>query len=1486
MKAKIISALLLLSSTLFGQNRIKCPKPYDNITQSKQITTVRKSHTPNFWGEKKFQLPLKTNNNPLFIKSVGDNSTIHGCLVSSENMAGDNSSYGIYNFYATPSTTISPLKTGSDFKSNSAVYANGKYYTFYMEESWGWVMYVACTVYNPETWEIEKVYEPSTEWQNVPNSSAITYDEQTGKIYAVTSEDFGGPFILSTFNENDGSFEKVASLERSYLTLAASPNGVLYGISDDGFLYKISKVDGTATLIGNTKLKPHYSQSMTFDPNTGLLYWAFMSDDSSALYQVNTTTATAYKICNMPEHQEFVGLYVNKDTIADNAPAPISDLVFSPNIQGGTTGTVSCVAPTKTADGKELTGNIKVTIYSGDEIIHEQSVTPGSVVKKDNVTFDSNTLYSLFAKASNDAGQSNKTTTTVYIGKDIATAPSNIKLEVKDYTAKLTWVAPSQGINDGYVNPDEITYNVVRNSGKDKTIVAKNYRGDSFSEKLPSATAKYSYTITTLSNNIEGGSATSNSVLSVGSYELPYSEDFSDGETCKQLFTFVDVDNDGHDIYNKWYWKEDEKLIQYCSDGENPGNEWLFTPAIHLDGKHLYNLRFNINMGSESNLKVTLGKSPSPSDQKMILDLNNINESWETEHTATFTTTEDADYYLGFYNYSNKDCWYFNLFDINIEQGTESNIPDSIKEFKITPDTNGRNSVTLQFKAPEKLLNGEAISGNINVNIYRENNLIKTYNATAGQYILFTDDNAKNGINNYKIVASYNGKMGIEVTRSVWAGYDISEPVKNMEVKTTDNNMHVSITWDAPEKGINNGFFDINKISYTIWRSLGGKNFDAIAKDVKELHYIDNTIEDLVKDGQEIYYYAVTANNAAGQSEANTQFVSVGKPYNFPVNESFENGYLQLNPWSYKSLYGELGWQTMRSDKSGGGWPQDNDEGFLKFANNWGDYYVDSRLITPVISMDGTKSPTFSFYMFHWEENSIAADNKQTKLMIEVAPDGGNFDEPIDTFTAANEKYGWIEHRVSLEKYKDCKYIQVALRGYTDNSWMYYYVDNINFDEQKANDLAIASFNGPTEANINDNCLFDITYTNRGLKKANKYKIVLKQDGKEVVSSEGDEINPGETKNITIPAKIYATKAGNESFFQAYIDYNDDEDISNNTSENIVTTVKTSTYPCAENLNVKKVGQDANITWTAPALPNTDIATVDDMEEYPSFAIEGFGEWISYDGDKLGSGKINTLPDFDNQNSNKAFQVWCPSELKGVNAETYPDFMPYSGNKCLIAWYANVSIDGANPVNDDYLISPEIKGGTDLSFFIKKINKNVSGETYQIMYSTTTQDVSAFKVLSENEAPADWEKVNIILPEDAKYFAIHYNAKLKNAIMLDDISYVPVLYALSIDGFNLFRNGKKINNETIKSTAFIDKNIESGKQGYQVSVVYNRGESNASEIVYLEETSSINDIAEMKSDNYTIYTIDGKLIGYKLKKIPHLDAGSYIINNKKITIIR
>lgn len=1490
---RVLYLLLLLFISSFGYAQdLRSPQiiPSPGKARKPHVVLPRKtSSVSKFQGNIHFP-PQQAGSRPMLIKSVGDNTLIHGCLISSSSWV-DEEQYGIYGLVATSGFHAKALRTGNDFKSSAGVCAGGEYYSFYFEEWLGHVFYVACSVYNTATWELEQLFEPAAEWSNVPYSSALAFDEQSGKVYAVTYMDAEGHCALSTLNTESGTFAQIAPLPRPYLTLAFSPDGVLYGISESGELYSIDKTNGESTLIGNTRLQPQFAQSMTFDPNTGLLYWAFINAASSALYQLNTVTATPYKLFDMPDHQEFVGLFIDKEATPATSPRPVTQLSFTPSAPGSLTGAVSCVAPSKTAGNSSLTSPVKVTISSGDDVIYEAAVRPGSTVMKENVTFDANKLYTLFATASNENGKSPKQSITVFIGKDSAGSPVNVKLQVNDNKlATLTWENPVAGNNDGFIDPSSTTYKIVRHAGDDEgvSVTKTPIQGNSFSETLPSVTAEYSYTVTSYTDGIEGGSANSGKVLAIGAYELPFSDDFQNGELANQLYTFVDVDNDGHDNQGCWFWKADEKLMQYCSDGVHAGNDWLITPAIHLDGKHVYHLKYKVNMGAASNLRVTLGTSPDPATHTVTIDQGEgMSGMVQTDYEAQFKVNKvngDADYYIGFHNYSNPGSTYFNLFSISITEGIETNVPDSVTSLVVTADPNGENRATLRFTVPERLVNEEPVMGNVDVRILRNNALVATLEKKAGERVTYVDEDASNDNNTYEVRAFVGNKEGLPNSATIWVGYDLALPVNDFKLVSADGNMHASLSWEAPEKGVHDGYFNSGEVTYTVWRSMDGKNFTPIAQNLKVLSYKDEEIADAVVVLQEVVYYVVTAHTRAGQSKEVSAFLTLGTPYRLPVGESFANGQFDMVPWTFHALEGQLGWETMRSDKEGGGFPQDNDKGFVKFSNHWNESHVSSRLMTPVVSLEGTSEPAFSFYMFHWEENTVPADNKQTRLYIEVAPEDGGFEEPIAEITAAADKYGWVEHRVSLDKYKDCKYIKIGLRGEISNDWMYYYVDNIHFDELLDQDLSVESFDGDTDSQAGDTCHYTVSCLNRGRETADNYTISLYQNTTLVGEAEGGKIAPGEARSFVIPFVINATLVDKTISLHAVINYEGDQNMANNTSVKIKNKVKESWLPQPKELIAANKGNDVRLTWKAYDLPTADESTLDTFDEYEPFATAGFGNWISYDGDGLGSGKINTLPDFENQNTNMAFQVWNPGKLDGVNEQTYPDLMPHSGEQCLIAWYANTSIDWNTPVNNDYLISPEVKGGTQISFYIKKANRIEKGETYQIMYSSTTNSPDAFVVLSEGEAPSDWTEMTATLPDEAKYFAIHYTASLKVGILVDDIQYVSALYGLHQKGFNVFRDGGQINNALLNQPEYVDHGPSSGNHYYQVSAVYDRGESAATEKVSVEVTNKIDNVEIIEADSYTVYSVDGKLIGRNMKRIPNLPKGIYIINQQKVTI--
>ena len=981
-------------------------------------------------------------------------------------------------------------------------------------------------------------------------------------------------------------------------------------------------------------------------------------------------------------------------------------------------------------------------------------------------------------------------------------------------------------------------------------------------------------------------------------FELPYYDNFEDGDKAKQAYTYIDVDGDGHDNLNTWFWKEDEKLIQFCSDNVNEGNDWFITPPIHMDGKNLYDLKFTLNMGMPSNVKVMLGTSTDPKDfTTEILDLNQINEQYRTEYNAKFRVPADGNYYLGFYCYSDVKSFYLNLFDILVEKGISGTYPDKVNVFDVKATDNGAIGATINFTAPETTIGGDKMPEVFDVDLYRNNKLVTTFAVTAGQEVTYEDVDVKAGANTYRLVVKIDDMESVPTEKTIWVGPDVSSPVGNFKAKTTEDNMHVVLKWEAPTEGANGGYFDINRVTYKVYRSYDGENFNILAEQLTDLTYTDTQIEEELADMQDSYFYVVTAVTDGGESVPQTALISVGKPYSIGNYESFENGQFNIMPWTTESIEGSFSWECIRKDKEGGGYAQDHDKGLIKFQNVWSDK-ADSRLKTPIFDLSGSNNPIFSFYMFHWEQNSIAADNNQTRCTIEISVDGGAFEPIAEPITAAYPEYGWFEHRISLAKYKDAKKVQFGLRGYTDNNWMYFYVDNIRIEEQYENDLAIAEFFATDYAKVNEIGSYTVRYQNRGTKTVSDYTVELYQDYELVASVKGEPIEPGQYITLDFNHPLTAAFADKEAEFNVAINYSADENIDNNESWELYTKIEGTWYPSVTNLEGSfGVGSDVKLKWSAPNIPADDEIVYDGFEEYLPFIIKDFGNWLSIDNDGRGSGTINELPDFTNNRKNKAFQVWAPMSINGFNQTKYPSLMPRTGDKCLIAWYANTSYAANDtPKNDDWLISPEVLGGSVVKMYVKRAY-NDEKETYEILSSSSTVDIESFTLIESRVAGEEWELVEFVLPADARYFAIRYTAELQMGLMIDDIEYVSAVSDLKLQGYNVFRNGQKVNDELVTTESYQDF-VYGDKLHfiYQVSAVYDRGESNACDAIYVNIPTGIKDASDSNVNvkaidngiiiessvlnNAVIYTIDGSAVAsvnVEGSAYVSLQSGIYIV---------
>ena len=175
---------------------------------------------------------------------------------------------------------------------------------------------------------------------------------------------------------------------------------------------------------------------------------------------------------------------------------------------------------------------------------------------------------------------------------------------------------------------------------------------------------------------------------------------------------------------------------------------------------------------------------------------------------------------------------------------------------------------------------------------------------------------------------------------------------------------------------------------------------------------------------------------------------------------------------------------------------------------------------------------------------------------------------------------------------------------------------------------------------------------------------------------------------------------------------------------------------------------------------------------------------------------------------------------------------PHSGDKYLACWAAS---DGSSSIlpNDDWLISSDVLGGTDVSFYYRVPNAGSDAQIFEMMYSITDQDPASFICFDRDsvEGTTDWVHFEYTLPANAKYFALRSCSKGSYTVaFLDDITYTPLYGSttpISVVGYNVYRDDQLLAGN-ITSLDYTDFTAGDDEHVYNVTVIYAEGESNYS----------------------------------------------------------
>lgn len=1351
--------------------------------------------------------------------------TLYGNLIySSAWGSSDGDKAGIYKFTADATGDVSleyKPAGGYIYANGGAVYVDGKYYVLAHEPKTGAVKTNVLYTYDADTWTLlDKKDAPLG-----TSANDLTWCPVDNKVYGVFMNSTSSGYVFGTLDLADGSVDVIKALDLSdnlgpmpVMALASSAEGDIYGVGADGNLYSFDRTGGDHTLIGATGFVPaRWNQSACFDFTDKKMYWAACNADVAALFTVDTTTGAATRVRTFANDEEFVGLY-SLSGIADvKGPQSLAD--FTVELQGTSlSGKVSFVMPAKTIAGDNLVGDVNYTVEDNGTVLLEGKAPAGSSVSRD-VTFAEG-AHTLVAYASTDQGRGASVRASVYAGKDAPAAPAAVTAVKDGQTVKISWEAVTAGAHNGYLD-GAITYTVTRQP--DGKIIASGLTATSCTDsELPAALGDYTYNVCAVAGGVSGV-ATASAPLSLGSaYETPMNMDLTKEEQFG-LCKVIDANKDG----KTWIYSVNGSNCAYSN--KVASDDWLITPMVNMQAGKQYTLVMELRAGSnrfEETYEVKAGHAATVEGMTIsVVEPTSISVKERTPYSVIFAPEADGAYCFGIHCTSPMRGYNLYVYTISVSEGISTGAPVASESITATAAANGVLEVTVVAKAPEKAVDGTAITSLVKgelVNATTKAVVSTIDNPAPGAEVTFTDKNAANGINEYS-VAFYNAAgKGYSAKASVYVGEDKPVAVSGVVVKQADGKAVIS--WTAPTEGVNGGYVNPANLRY---RVVNLSNKSDVATGLTECTYADASLS---TDIQQIVQYTVYASNVAGESVGtNSNVLTFGNAYPAPFAESFAGGEETVTPWA--------------TEQEGSGYPlwtpstnsiydttdssQDGDAGWMKYASKG-----TITLLSPIIDVTTLAKPALKF----WYK---AVDGAMYDLAFDVAVSGDRGVTRTNKFSVNVTAEEWTPVTIDLADFKNSKELQICFKSSTQ-SYQDMAIDNISVYDPCNVDLGIMTFNGPAVLDAGTIGKYSVKLANYGVTEVSAYTVEVYGNDRLLASAQGNGIAPDAfaTVDIDVPVPVNFE----EAVLTARVVAAGDENSANDEATLAICATRPR-FPVIETLSAVSEGAGIKLSWARPAEQRNPSAITDDFESLTPWDFGGvtatehtgtIGDYTVYDADGVATVVVSSWLAQPNGGKPMAYQVnKTGREGTEIDLSSY-NINAHSGTQSLIAWG---SADGAS---SDWLILPELFAGeTTISFWAHATPMDWGtspSEKMEILYSTTTSDIDQFQSFggtfdvpygSRYDEEAGFHQFVFTLPADAKYVAIRssLSTQMNKSIVLDDLCYTPAslpVETLEIKGYNIYRDGEKIG--TAQAEEYLDTTA-TGSHVYNVTTTYHLGES-------------------------------------------------------------
>ena len=750
----------------------------------------------------------------------------------------DEAHRGLVKFNTTKPAQVTRIKSVPEWATAGA-YAKENYYIMAYDNSFNPVL----STVDLETGDVKTVASCSLEGEYPLQAFEMSYDVISRQMYMLANSQYDPEMYTSALLPVDLTTGKQTyinkNMGRHIYAMAINAQGEIYGVDDSGMLCKIDNTTGAITEIIDTGLSPFYRQSMDFDRETGIIYWAYSDTKRmGVLYTLDVATGVPTMLGGIggKEEQQVIGLHVPYSLYTPLAPSFVTNLKITPDAGGELNVELSWTCPTTRIDSTELSSIDCVEISRNGVLVATLTdATPGAVMSwKDTV--DKAGVYTYMVQLVNEAGAGELRTVSAYVGHDLPAAVKGLRLErTTPNSITLSWEPVTQGINGGYIDKASLRYKVTRIS--DNTVLSADLAECSIVDNGIVELGTYRYAIESYNVDGVGGVTTSGNIVNGPARTMPTFSNFDTEDSSEaNLWSVGDANGDGV----SFFWNYDDNYgfgaYYYQTFTMEQANDWLISPPTQFEANTPY--------------KIVVEAAPASADkveQFSIYLIQNYNLSTAVKVGETF------------------DVNTYDMYRVDIDS-----VPAGVYQVCIRCTSNGVMSNYLSVYSVEMAVNGD---GNIRGDVWDDSSrpVADVYVSLDGtEYGAYTDargffeiPNVPGGI--YTINSTKMGYKSVPQTITVEALKDINVELDVIKRKAYTVSGKVHNEYDEPManaqvkiEGYNNylvntatdGSYTITNVyeAETAYKHIVSKDFYVTAtEDIKAIND-DMTIDAVLKD--------------------------------------------------------------------------------------------------------------------------------------------------------------------------------------------------------------------------------------------------------------------------------------------------------------------------------------------------------------------------------------------------------------------------------------------------------------------------------------------------------------------------------------------------------------------------------------------------------------------------------------------------------------